>query len=135
MSRCRTPTAVGRTQHRRVDLLERPNDSNRGQVHDRVDQARRGHSTLQEERHPATRSGEHLVTFKVADLFQTDIREASVVMLYLLPELNRRLMPKLKSELRPGSRVVSHDFDMGRDWPAEQSRKFERDEIYLWTIK
>jgi cyclopropane fatty-acyl-phospholipid synthase-like methyltransferase len=78
---------------------------------------------------------EHLVTFKVADLFETDISEASVVTLYLLPELNRRLIPKLKKELKPGSRIVSHDFDMGRDWPAEQSKKIDSDEIYLWTIR
>jgi SAM-dependent methyltransferase len=78
---------------------------------------------------------EHLVTFKVADLFETDISEATVVTLYLLPELNRRLIPKLKGELKPGSRIVSHDFDMGRDWPAEQSKKIGSDEVYLWTIR
>lgn len=78
---------------------------------------------------------EHLVTFKVADLFETNISEASVVTLYLLPELNRRLIPKLKKELKPGSRIVSHDFDMGRDWPPEQSKKIDSDEIYLWTIR
>jgi cyclopropane fatty-acyl-phospholipid synthase-like methyltransferase len=78
---------------------------------------------------------EHLVTFKVADLFETDISEATVVTLYLLPELNRRLIPKLKAELKPGSRIVSHDFDMGRDWPAEQSKKIDSDEVYLWTIR
>jgi cyclopropane fatty-acyl-phospholipid synthase-like methyltransferase len=78
---------------------------------------------------------EHLVTFRVADLFETDISEASVVTLYLLPELNRRLIPKLKKELKPGSRIVSHDFDMGRDWPAEQSKKIGPDGIYLWTIR
>lgn len=78
---------------------------------------------------------EHLVTFKVADLFETDISEATVVTLYLLPELNRRLIPKLKKELKPGSRIISHDFDMGRDWPAERSKKFASDEIYLWTIR
>lgn len=78
---------------------------------------------------------EHLVTFHVADLFETDISEATVVTLYLLPELNRRLIPKLKQQLRPGSRVVSHDFDMGRDWPAEQSKRIGDDEIFLWTIR
>ena len=61
------------------------------------------------------------VTFRVADLFETDLREATVVMLYLLPEVNRRLKPKLFAELRPGARVVSHDFDMGRDWPPDRS--------------
>jgi SAM-dependent methyltransferase len=55
------------------------------------------------------------VKFLQQDLFETDIREATVVTLYLLPELNRRLRPKLLSDLKPGSRVVSHNHDMG-DW-------------------
>jgi SAM-dependent methyltransferase len=59
------------------------------------------------------------VQFFQQDLFETDIREASVVTLYLLPQLNRQLRPKLFSDLRPGTRVVSHDFDMG-DWQADQ---------------
>ena len=75
-----------------------------------------------------------LVTFKVADMFETDIREATVVMLYLLPELNRRLKPKLFAELRPGARVVSHDWDMGRDWPPDQYVKLGGDGIYLWIM-
>jgi SAM-dependent methyltransferase len=75
-----------------------------------------------------------LVTFKVADMFETDIREATVVMLYLLPELNRRLKPKLFAQLRPGARVVSHDWDMGRDWPPDQYLKLGGDGIYLWIM-
>jgi SAM-dependent methyltransferase len=54
---------------------------------------------------------EHLVTIKQADIFTLDLREASVVTLYLLPNLNVRLMPQL-AKLKPGSRIVSHDFDM-----------------------
>lgn len=77
---------------------------------------------------------EDLVTFKVGDMFETDIGEATVVMLYLLPELNRRLMPKLQSELRPGARVVSHDFDMGKEWPPEKYIKLGTSGIYLWRI-
>jgi SAM-dependent methyltransferase len=53
----------------------------------------------------------HLVTIKQADIFTLDLQEASVVTLYLLPELNVRLMPQLE-KLKPGSRIVSHDFDM-----------------------
>ena len=75
-----------------------------------------------------------LVTFKVADMFETDIREATVVMLYLLPELNRRLKPKLFAELSPGARVVSHDWDMGRDWPPDEYVKIGGDGIYLWVM-
>jgi SAM-dependent methyltransferase len=77
---------------------------------------------------------ENLVTFKVGDLFKTDLTEATVVTLYLLPELNRRLKPKLFAELRPGARVVSHDFDMGRDWPADEYIKLGTDGIYLWNM-
>ncbi len=54
---------------------------------------------------------EHLVTLRRADIFKLDLREATVVTLYLLPELNVRLMPQLE-KLKPGSRIVSHDFDM-----------------------
>jgi len=53
------------------------------------------------------------VTFVEQDLFKTDVSPATVVTLYLLPDLNERLRPKLLSELRPGSRIVSHDFGMG----------------------
>ncbi len=77
---------------------------------------------------------EGMVTFKVGDMFETDIREATVVMLYLLPELNRRLKPKLFAELRPGARVVSHDWDMGRDWPPDRYIKLGGDGIYLWIM-
>jgi SAM-dependent methyltransferase len=77
---------------------------------------------------------ESLVTFKVADMFKTDLHEATVVTLYLLPELNRRLKPKLFAELRPGARVVSHDWDMGRDWPADQEIKLGTSGIYMWKM-
>jgi ribosomal protein L11 methylase PrmA len=59
------------------------------------------------------------VRFLNQDLFQTNISEATVVTLYLLPSLNLKLMPKLKAELKPGTRIVSHAFDMG-DWAPEQ---------------
>ncbi|MBL8266512.1 SAM-dependent methyltransferase [Steroidobacter sp.] len=75
-----------------------------------------------------------LVTFRVADMFEADLREASVVLLYLLPELNRRLKPKFFAELRPGARVVSHDFDMGKDWPPDRSLKLGSDGIYVWIM-
>jgi len=77
---------------------------------------------------------EALVTFAVGDLFKTDLREASVVTLYLLPELNRRLIPKLFAELRPGARVLSHDWDMGKNWPPDQQLKLGSDNIYLWVM-
>jgi ubiquinone/menaquinone biosynthesis C-methylase UbiE len=90
---------------------------------------------IQEARANAKKAGvEHLVKFEVGDMFKTDISEASVVMLYLLPELNRRLKPKLLGELQPGARVVSHDFDMGREWPPDEYIKLGTSGIYLWVI-
>lgn len=77
---------------------------------------------------------DRFVTFKVEDLFKTDLREATVVTLYLLPELNKRLIPKLFAELQPGARVVSHDWDMGKSWPADKYVKLGGDGIYLWIM-
>jgi SAM-dependent methyltransferase len=67
------------------------------------------------------------------DLFTTDVSEANVVTLYLLPSLNLRLRPTLWKTLKPGTRVVSHDFDMG-DWKPEQTLNVEGATIYYWTI-
>jgi predicted O-methyltransferase YrrM len=74
------------------------------------------------------------VTFLNQDLFAADISQATVVTLFLLPRLNLALIPKLRRELRPGTRVVSHRFDMGEDWPPEQSRDVDGLMVYLWTI-
>lgn len=68
-----------------------------------------------------------------ADLFETDLSEATVVTLYLLPSLNQKLMPKLKRELKPGTRIVSHAFDMG-DWKPDQELDVNGRKIYFWTI-
>ena len=73
------------------------------------------------------------VKFLNQDLFTTDISEASVVTLYLLPSLNVKLMPKLKAELKPGTRIVSHAFDMG-DWKPEQTLNVNGRTVYYWTI-
>lgn len=75
------------------------------------------------------------VTFAVQDLFQTDFSPATVVTLYLLPEVNLRLRPKLLSDLKPGTRVVSHSFDMG-DWKPDKAITVQPggQRLYLWTI-
>ena len=75
------------------------------------------------------------VRFVQQDLFEADIREATVVTLFLLTRLNQQLMPKLKRELRPGTRVVSHQFRMDDTWPPEESQDVNGLTIYLWTIK
>jgi uncharacterized protein (TIGR03000 family) len=84
---------------------------------------------------------EDLVTIKKQDIFTLDLKEANVVTLYLLPELNVRLMPQLE-KLKPGSRIVSHDFDMRGAKPKKTVRVEATDErgnkrehvIYLWEV-
>lgn len=75
----------------------------------------------------------HLVTFKQTDLFATDISEATVVTLYLLPRLNVKLRPKLFSDLKNGTRIVSHAFDMA-EWEPEKQLKVDGRDVYYWTI-
>jgi len=83
----------------------------------------------------AKRAGvESQVTFKLGDLFEAEVSEATVVTLYLLPEMNVRLKPKLLRDLKPGARIVSHDFDLGPDWKPERTLRLGNDWIYLWTV-
>ncbi|HEX8503618.1 MAG TPA: class I SAM-dependent methyltransferase [Pyrinomonadaceae bacterium] len=78
-----------------------------------------------------------LVTFRLGDMFAADVREATVVTLYLSNTLNVMLRPKLLRELRPGSRIVSHDFRMG-DWPPEKAVRVPWKNlyrtVYVWTV-
>ncbi|HXH06311.1 MAG TPA: class I SAM-dependent methyltransferase [Vicinamibacterales bacterium] len=74
------------------------------------------------------------VRFINGDLFTADISEATVVTLYLLPSLNEKLIPKLKAELKPGTRIVSHQFDMGSGWPPDETQQINGRTIYLWRI-
>jgi SAM-dependent methyltransferase len=73
------------------------------------------------------------VKFLNQDLFESDIREATVVTLYLFPWVNLKLRPKLLRELKPGTRVVSHSHDMG-DWKPEKEIEVDGHTIYFWTI-
>ncbi|MGD2295888.1 MAG: class I SAM-dependent methyltransferase, partial [Candidatus Aminicenantes bacterium] len=93
---------------------------------------------IRESRTNAANEGvEDRVEFYQMDLFEADISEATVVTLYLLTEVNLRLRPKLLRELRPGTRVVSHDFDMGK-WRADKEAFVEDDwemhSIFFWII-
>ena len=83
---------------------------------------------------------EALVEFRVENVLDADISHATVVTLYLLSSSNERLRPKLLRQLKPGARVVSHAFSMGRAWPADKVDQFVSalgDEVtlYLWRIK
>jgi predicted RNA methylase len=73
------------------------------------------------------------VRFVTGDLFKSDIREATVVTLYLLQSINERLRPKLVRELKPGARIVSHVFNMGPEWPPQKEVMVGPNRIFLWT--
>ena len=75
----------------------------------------------------------NLVKVVHGDLFEQDLSGASVITLYLLPSLNVKLMPKLMKECKPGTRIVSHAFDMG-DWKPEKELDVEGRKVYFWTI-
>ncbi|WP_242344443.1 SAM-dependent methyltransferase [Anaeromyxobacter terrae] len=72
------------------------------------------------------------VQIREGDLFEMDLSDATVVTLYLLPDLNLKLKPKLLA-LRPGTRIVSHAFDMG-EWKPAQVRQVDGKTVYFWTV-
>jgi SAM-dependent methyltransferase len=84
---------------------------------------------------------EDLVRFEENDLFEADFREATVVTLFLLPNINLKLMPKLLKDLKPGTRIVSNTFDMG-DWKPEKEANVDNTDedtylshhLMLWTV-
>jgi len=75
----------------------------------------------------------NLVQFRQENLFTADFRDATVITLYLLPDLNVKLRPKLWNELKPGTRIVSHQFEMGA-WKPEKRLESNGRTIYFWTV-
>jgi len=74
-----------------------------------------------------------LVQFRQENLFAADFKDATVITLYLLPDLNVKLRPKLWNELKPGTRIVSHQFEMGA-WKPEKRLESNGRTIYFWTV-
>ena len=89
---------------------------------------------IKEARDNARRAGvSDRVEFRQEDLFKADFREATVVTMYLLTGVNQKLRPKLLAELKPGTRLVSHAFDMG-DWKPAQTYKVGTSTVYYWVV-
>lgn len=89
---------------------------------------------IREANENATKAGvADRVKFIEQDLFKADVRPATVVTLYLLPDINLRLRPKLLSELRPGTRIISHNFHMG-DWKPQQTVQVGNHTVYYWEV-
>lgn len=94
------------------------------------------------EKEKLTEAQKKALTFKQGDVLKMtpeDFKDVDVVTLYLLPEVNLRLKPVLQKGLKPGARIVSHDFDMG-DWEPDKKEEIKSDrgydhKVYLWTIK
>jgi SAM-dependent methyltransferase len=74
------------------------------------------------------------VEFRLSDMYAADLRGATVVTLFLHPEPNLKLRPKLRTELPAGARVVSYMWDMA-DWTPAETRRVSRHRIFLWTIR
>jgi SAM-dependent methyltransferase len=92
----------------------------------------------------AKRAGvEALASFEVRDLFETDLHGVSVVTMYLLPEVNLKLLPRFIDQLKPGARIVSHDYDLG-PWPFDEMIELGlaekmvgplgRSRVFLWVV-
>lgn len=73
------------------------------------------------------------VRFLQADLFEADLSPATVIAMYLLPGMNARLQPKLRA-LAPGTRIVSHNYDMGPAWKPARTIALEHDLVHFWTV-
>ena len=74
------------------------------------------------------------VRFVRGDLFEADIGDATVVTLFLFESLNRRLLPKLLKELKPGTRIVAHRYGFGPEWPPQKTVQAGASTLYFWTV-
>jgi SAM-dependent methyltransferase len=94
-------------------------------------------SALVERSRAVAREGdvEDRATFVQGDLFAADISPATVVVLYLSHGMNRDLEPKLKRELKPGTRIVSHQFPIGRWVPDRTVRASDGTDLHLWVVR
>ena len=89
---------------------------------------------IKESRENIRKAGlEKSAEIKQQDILTVDLSAATVVTMYLLPDVNLKLKPNLLKQLKPGSRVVSHAFDMG-DWKPDKTERVNGRTIYLWTI-
>lgn len=75
------------------------------------------------------------VSFVRADFFKADLSAATVVTLFLSPNINARLQAKLRRELKPGARIVSHRFPMPPDWKPDRDLAVKGTHVFLWTIR
>jgi ribosomal protein L11 methylase PrmA len=75
----------------------------------------------------------NLVNFHVGDVFESDVRQATIVALYMLSDVNVKLRPKLMHDLKPGSRIVTHGFAMG-NWQPTKIEEVDGEKVYLWVL-
>lgn len=87
----------------------------------------------QSREHASLAGASDRATFRRADLFTVDLAPATVVTLYLLPDVMQRLRPKLQRELDPGDRVVAHNYTF-QDWPPDDSVAVDDHDVYLWRV-
>jgi len=89
---------------------------------------------IRESTENARRAGvAHLVRFVQGDIFEANFREATVVTMYLQPDVNMRIRPRLLGELRPGTRIVSHNYDLG-DWTPQKAISVGAHTVYFWVV-
>ncbi|MCC6611228.1 MAG: class I SAM-dependent methyltransferase [Burkholderiales bacterium] len=74
------------------------------------------------------------VKFRQGDVFEADFHDATVVTLFLRTDYNRKLRPRLLAQLKPGTRIVSHEHDFAEDWPPEKTVRVAGTTVFRWTI-